>query len=103
MAVERVQFAPAAIPDVVFTRLNRHYQPAVSLASLLLRSVSLDLGAGGVRGSAFLIDMNSAFERFVRSALRTALKVDAPRFPDRPRRVCLDEAGVVPLKPDRCF
>lgn len=102
-AVERLHFAPAAVPDVVFTRLNRHYQPAVSLASLLLRSTSLDLDAGGVRGSAFLIDMNTAFERFVRSALRAALDVDEARFPDRPPRARLDEAGVVPLNPDLCL
>ena len=105
-AVKRVHYKPADVPDVVFTRLNRHYQPAVSLASLLLRSASLDLGAGGTRGSAFLIDMNSAFERFVRSALRSSLEalgVDHARFPDRPPRVYLDEADEVPLRPDLCL
>lgn len=102
-AVKRLHFAPAAVPDLVFTRLNRHYQSAVSLASLLLRSASLDLGAGGARGTAFLIDMNSAFEQFVRTALREALNVDAARFPDRPPRARLDEAGIVPLKPDLCL
>ena len=102
-AVRRTNFAPTAVPDVVFTRLNRHYQPAVSLASLLLRSASLDLGAGGARGSAFLIDMNSAFEQFVRRALRDALNARAERFPDRPPRTRLDRAGVVPLKPDLCL
>jgi len=102
-AVRRVHFAPTAVPEVVFTRLNRHYQPTVSLASLLLRSASLDLGAGGARGSAFLIDMNSAFEQFVRSALREVLNVRAARFPDHAPRTRLDKAGVVPLKPDLCL
>lgn len=102
-AVRRLHFAPTAIPEVLFTRLNRHYQPAVSLASLVLRSASLDLGAGGTRGSAFLIDMNAAFEQFVRSALRTALAVDDARFPDRSPRAWLDKDGVVPLKPDLCL
>ncbi len=92
-AVRRTNFAPTAVPDVVFTRLNRHYQPAVSLASLLLRSASLDLGAGGARGSAFLIDMNSAFEQFVRRALRDALNARAEQFPDRPPRPALDSTG----------
>jgi 5-methylcytosine-specific restriction enzyme subunit McrC len=101
--VRRVRFAPAAVPDVSFTRLNRHYQPAVSLASLLLRCASLDLGSGGARGSAFLIDMNKAFERFVRGALRVALGADIARFPDRPPRHHLDKEGVVPLKPDLCL
>lgn len=102
-AVSRVYFAPTAVPEVVFTRLNNHYQSALSLATLLLRSSSLDLGAGTARGSAFLIDMNYAFERFVRSTLRAALETDAARFPERPPRVRLDEAGLVPLKPDLCL
>jgi 5-methylcytosine-specific restriction enzyme subunit McrC len=102
-AVERVHFAPAAVPDVIFTRLNGHYQPAIALASLILRSMSLDLGAGGPRGSAFLIDMNTVFEQFVRRALRSALDVDASTFPDRSPATRLDEAGVVALRPDLCL
>jgi 5-methylcytosine-specific restriction enzyme subunit McrC len=105
-AVKHLHFGPAAVPEVVFTRLNHHYRPAVSLAILLLRSASLDLGVGRARGAAFLIDMNSAFERFVRRALRRALEalgVDDARFPDRPPRACLDEADEVPLKPDLCL
>lgn len=102
-SVTRLDFEPASVPAVLFTRLNAHYQPAISLASFVLRSASLDLGVGGARGSAFLIDMNIAFERFVRSTLRAALGVEAARFPERPRLVHLDEAGVVPLKPDLCL
>ncbi len=101
-AVSRLEFARSAVPDIVFTRLNRHYQPAVSLASLLLRSASLELGAGGTRGCAFLVDMNDVFERFVRNALRAELGVDEAGFPERPPRTLLDEAGVVPLRPDLC-
>lgn len=101
--VGRQHFEPASIPHVVFTRLNQHYQPALSLATLVLRSAALDLGVGGSRGSAFLIDMNTAFEQFVRKALRAAIGVESARFPDRPRTVHLDEASVVPLKPDLCL
>lgn len=102
-SVTRLHFEPASVPAVLFTRLNAHYQPAISLASLVLRSASLDLGVGGARGLAFLIDMNTAFERFVRRALRAALGVEDARFPERPRPVHLDEAGVVLLKPDLCL
>lgn len=102
-SVTRLHFEPTSVPAVLFTRLNAHYQPSISLASFVLRSASLDLGAGGTRGSAFLIDMNTAFERFVRNALRVALGVEPARFPERPRAVHLDEAGVVPLKPDLCL
>ena len=102
-AVRRVHFAPSAVPEILLTRLNRHYQPAISMASLVLRSASLDIGAGGSRGAAFLVDMNAAFERFVRRALRTILGLDISAFPDRAPNVSLDMAGVVSLKPDLCL
>ncbi len=35
--------------------------------------------------------------------LRAAIGLESARFPDRPRTVHLDEAGVVPLKPDLCL
>ena len=102
-AVRRVQFRSAAVPDVVFTRLNHHYQSVVTLARILLRSASLDLGGGGVRGSAFLVDMNVVFEEFVRTALREALDASHARFPNRPPLLFLDTADVVPLRPDLCL
>lgn len=102
-SVTRVRFDRSAVPEVGFTRLNQHYRPAVGLASIVLRSSSLDLGAGTAPGAAFLIDMNAAFERFVRRALREALGLDAVSFPERPRGGCLDEAGAVPLRPDLCL
>lgn len=101
-AVERAHFSPAAVPEVLFTRLNRHYQPALSLATLVLQSASLDLGSGGARGSALLINMNTVFEQFVRRSLRTALNLPPAEFPDRGPLRTLDEAGVVPLRPDLC-
>jgi 5-methylcytosine-specific restriction enzyme subunit McrC len=102
-AVRQVQFQSAAVPEVVFTRLNHHYQSVVTLARILLRSASLDLGGGGVRGSAFLIDMNVVFEQFVRTALREALGASDATFPDRPPLLFLDTADVVPLRPDLCL
>ncbi len=102
-SVTRVRFDRSAVPEVSFTRLNQHYRPAVGLASIVLRSSSLDLGAGTAPGAAFLIDMNAAFERFVRRALREALGLDSASFPERPRGGCLDEAGAVPLRPDLCL
>src|SRR6185436_16843910 len=50
--VSAQHFRPSAIPEVLFTRLNRHYLPAISLAVLVLRSASLDIGHGGPHGSA---------------------------------------------------
>lgn len=101
--VRRVHFSPVGVPDVLLTRLNRHYQAVISVASLVLRSASLDIGAGGARGTAFLFDMNKVFERFVRRALRTAVGVGGAAFPDQAPHLHLDEAAVVPLKPDLCL
>lgn len=98
-----VPYRRHAVPDVVFTRLNSHYEPALALATLVLRSASLDLGAGGARSSAFLVDMNKVFEQFVRIALREALGVDRRNLPDSAPPLRLDEAGAVPLKPDLCL
>jgi 5-methylcytosine-specific restriction enzyme subunit McrC len=97
------RFRPSAVPDVVFTSLNQHYRPGVSLAVLVLRAASLDIGQGGARGSAFLIDMNLAFERFVRTALRTIFEIDIARFPERAPSTFLDHAAVISLKPDLCL
>jgi 5-methylcytosine-specific restriction enzyme subunit McrC len=50
-----------------YHRLNEHYRPAHTLASLLLHSMGIRelLRAGEHRGFAFLLDMNALFERFV--------------------------------------
>ncbi len=101
--VRRLHFPAAAVPDVVFTRLNRHYEAAISLATLVLRSASIDVGAGGPKGSAFLVDMNLVFERFVRQLLRNALDVDRAAFPDTAPHAALDEGGLVALRPDLCL
>lgn len=96
-------YAPNAVPTVIFTRLNRHYQSALSLATILLQSASLELGAGGAQGSSFLVDMNVVFERFVRTALRKSLNLDPVRFPDKLSGIYLDENSVVHLRPDLCI
>ena len=100
--VRSVRFAPGAVPDVRPTPLNHHYMPAISLATLLLQCASLDVGSGSRQGSAFLVDMNRVFERFVRQALRDALGLDLLQFPDRPPTAFLDVDSVVPLEPDLC-
>lgn len=101
--VSRSRFHPAQVPEVLFTRLNQHYRPAIALATLILRCSSLDLGAGSARGSAFLIDMNEVFEQFVRRALREALSCNPAYFPDKAPETKLDKAGTIGLKPDLCL
>ncbi len=101
--VQAVRFHRVQDMEVHYNQLNRHYRPAIELAKLVLQNASLDLGDGGPNGSAFLIDMNCAFERFVRRALREAIGVDVGRIPGRAPSARMDEAGSVPLKPDLCL
>lgn len=97
--VSLVEFERNGIPTIVWTRLNRHYKPAVQLARVILRATAFDQGVGRVPASAFLVDMNRLFEDFVIAALRDQLGLRADEFPqgarghalylDRERRIRL--------------
>ena len=100
--VAEVEYQRAAIPDVSFNRLNRHYEPAIRLAQLILQSTSIELRRGAVRAASFLVDMNRVFENFMVTALRETLGVTERDFPQGAsgRRMPLDRRGSVHLKPD---
>lgn len=59
---------------LVFTRLNRHYRPALSLARLVLRNVALLDRPGEIAASSFLLDMNDLFQRFLGDRLARSLR-----------------------------
>lgn len=100
--VELVGYDPRRVPQVSYTRLTERFRPAVELARLILASSSFDLGAGKVSASAFLVDMNKAFEDFVIVALRDTLGLSPSVLVQGAagRRLYMDEAGHIPLKPD---
>lgn len=89
-------------PDPHWTRLNERYRPAVHLGRLILTSTGLEARTGHHDASAVLVDMNSVFERFVRTALREALGLQPSAFPppQQINRRYLDAAGDVRLEPD---
>lgn len=62
------------VDRLIFTRLNSHYEASVKLATLILRATSLADRAGHVAASAFLIDMNEVFQRFLTAKLREILR-----------------------------
>ena len=104
-ALERVleiDYDPRQLPSVTYTRLNEHYRPAIELARLILRATSLELGHGGERGAAFLLDMNRVFEDFVVVALREQLRLSERQFVQGARRrsLWLDRGRRVRLRPD---
>ena len=69
-----VRHHPFDYEDVVFTRLNEHYRPALRLARLVLENLTLQDTIGEVTASSFMLDMNQLFERFVTKRLRRALR-----------------------------
>jgi 5-methylcytosine-specific restriction enzyme subunit McrC len=67
--VTLVEYTPLSVPEVSFTRLNRHWEVAVGLAQLILRQQTLRDRAGTVIGVTFTVDMNKLFERFVETVI----------------------------------
>jgi 5-methylcytosine-specific restriction enzyme subunit McrC len=90
------------IPEPHWTRFNERYRAAVALARLIINTAGLEARAGGKDASAFLVDMNALFERFIRVAVREALGIELKAFPPAARGhvMHLDQEHKVPLKPD---
>jgi 5-methylcytosine-specific restriction enzyme subunit McrC len=89
-----------ATPLTPPSRLNAHYQPALALARMVLRSRSVDVLDAGVRATGFLVNMNTVFEEFLTTALARALTPWGGRCVAQDTRYRLDQAGLIPLRPD---
>lgn len=100
--VATVTYDPRRLPTINFNRLNERYRDAVTLAGLILRSSSFDLGHGNAPATAFLVDMNRVFENFVVEALRDELGQDDGVLIQgaRGRHLHLDEGQQIGLQPD---
>jgi 5-methylcytosine-specific restriction enzyme subunit McrC len=68
--VADVDYAPAALPALHFTRVNQHWEPAARLAEMVLRQQSLVDRLGRRIGIAFRVDMNKVFEAYLEQVLR---------------------------------
>jgi len=95
--VASVEYPPGSVPELVFTRLNRHWEVAGHLARLILVQQSLRDREGAVVGTTFTVDMNALFERFVETmvneeARRAGMKLVA----QAPRKLTTD----IPIQPD---
>jgi 5-methylcytosine-specific restriction enzyme subunit McrC len=99
--VSAVTIDPDDVLRMRFTRLNRHYEPALRLARLVLQSTSIVDNVGGTQASVFLIDMNKVFEEFLEHRLRRQLagRLDVTgQHEDH-----LDYGHLVGIKPDLLF
>ena len=104
VALEDVADAPVDASDIeriTFTRLNDHYLPAMRLARLILANLTLQDQHGDTTASAFMLDMNNLFERFVTERLRTELS--GRLEVEGQKRSSLDTNERVPIKPDLLF
>jgi 5-methylcytosine-specific restriction enzyme subunit McrC len=88
------QHLPATL---TFNRLNEHWHPATVLARLVLGRHSLRDHEGSVIGSAFLVDMNKVFEKFVESVVREEVQ-KAGWYLDR--QADRDLTDSIAMKPD---
>ncbi|MGB3055253.1 MAG: hypothetical protein WBB52_10405 [Acidimicrobiales bacterium] len=99
--VTAVDFTPATMPVIAWNRLNRHFKVAADLAELVIRSTSIEVAEGTRQGAGLVVDMNQAFEDFLRVALREALGLSSSSFPEgRKVRSALDVHGKIKLEPD---
>jgi len=99
--VSDVPVRPGLLDEVVFNRLQSHYEPTLRLARLLLENLTLQDETGDAVASSFMIDMNFLFESFVthrlRGALRGRLEVESQHSTH------LDLTDRVIIKPDLVF
>ncbi|MFF3178611.1 McrC family protein [Rhodococcus pyridinivorans] len=72
--VDDIHVHPESIDSIPFTRLNRHYAPALRLARLVLANLTLTDVHGKVQASSFMVDMNDLFQRFITERLRRMLR-----------------------------
>ena len=104
VALEDVADVPVDADDIdkiTFTRLNDHYLPAMRLARLILANLTLQDQHGDTTASAFMLDMNVLFEKFVTERLRRELSGRLEVISQS--RSDLDIAGSVKIKPDLLF
>ena len=97
--VRAVSVDVRSLPAVHYTRLNRHYRPAVEFAMLILRACAFEHQHGTAPSRAFLLDMSKVFEAFVVVALREELRLSAEMLPQG-RGLPLDVEQRVTLRPD---
>lgn len=57
------------VPDVVFTRLNQHYEQVFRWAVMVLRQIGFSATSGLFQGSGFVVNMATVFEAMVGNIL----------------------------------
>ena len=82
------------------TRLNEHYKPALALAELVLRNLSLSEKTGDLSSATFVFDMNKVFEDFVTAAFTSAMRKHGGTVRPQVGEYSLDRGAQLRLRPD---
>lgn len=88
-----------APPTIVLTRLNAPYGPALGLAELVIRNLSIEASVGNQSSVGFLFDMNRVFEDFLTAALTAELERFGGRLVPQ-ALLTLDEEERITIRPD---
>ncbi len=91
---------PSDCDRVVYTRLNRRYEPAIRLARLLLQLLSPEGHEGPTPFPAFLLPMHDVYEKFVANTLIEATAGRPEWRVESQRRIHLDKDKREPGDPD---
>jgi 5-methylcytosine-specific restriction enzyme subunit McrC len=86
------------IDDWTPTRLEQHYESAVRLAGLILKSDSVNQNSGRNSARTFLVNMNQLVEKFIETRIKNSLPNGVTQDAQRSRK--LDRDGRVNYRPD---
>ena len=108
LAAMKIQFADVsrlvpgtALPTWLPSRLNKHYQNALRLASIILAASSFEQRRGDLRISGLVLDMPKIFEDFLTKALEESIIKLWPGSCVRGQfRSFLDDSCEIPMRPD---
>jgi 5-methylcytosine-specific restriction enzyme subunit McrC len=89
-----------ALQPPPITRLNRHYEPALVLADLVLQGLSVSSQAGTTRSVTFAFELHRVFEEFLAAALGEALRRRGVKLLRHPKGRTLDQQRTLGLEPD---
>ena len=95
-------YPKGSLNEIHINRLNRHYEKALDLSSIILNSGSLEWGYGSVKGLDLLANMEKVFEDFTQTALKEALSLTDNQFPRNAanKNFYLDGGKEISLEPD---
>ena len=99
LEAEPSEISPRMFGALQYSRLNRHYEPVLRLAELIVRHITIRHEVGALRAPSFLVDMNLAYQEFLTELIGEQAATLGLRLAPS-RSLYLDEAHAVHLKPD---